>query len=83
MFQAFCQSTLLTIFEEGINFMFFRRAREERAKLKQEKRELEELKKKIQNLQNTPQKEAPASASQPENVKAHTKPPEQPEQSKK
>ena len=31
-------STLLTIFEEGINFMFFRRAREERAKLKEEKR---------------------------------------------
>ena len=55
--------------------MFFRRAREERAKLKKEKRELEELKKEIQNLQNAPQKEAPASASKPENVKAHTKQP--------
>ena len=31
-------STLLTIFEEGINLMFFRRAREERARLKEEKR---------------------------------------------
>jgi len=82
-------STLLTIFEEGINLMFFRRAREERAKLKEEKRELEELKKEIQNLQNAPQKEAPASvsqpkpASQPENAKAHTKPSEQPKQPKK
>ena len=41
-------STLLTIFEEGINLMFFCRAREERAKLKEEKRELEELKKETQ-----------------------------------
>ena len=70
-------STLLTIFEEGVNFMFFRRAREERAKLKEEKRELEELKKEIQNLQNAPQNEAPASAPKPENVKAHTKPAKQ------
>ena len=31
-------STLLTIVEEGIDLMFFRRAREERAKLKEEKR---------------------------------------------
>ena len=57
--------------------MFFRRAREERAKLKKEKRELEELKKEIQNLQNAPQNEAPASAPNPENVKAHTKPAKQ------
>ena len=55
--------------------MFFRRAREERAKLKEEKRELKELKKEIQNLQNAPQKEGPASASNPENVKADTKQP--------
>ena len=47
--------------------MFFRRAREERAKLKKEKRELEELKKEIQTLQNNPQKEGPTS--KPENVK--------------
>ena len=76
-------STLLTIFEEGINFMFFRRAREERAKLKEEKRELEELKKEIQTLQNNPQKEAPAS--KPENVKGSHQPPKQsskPENSK-
>ena len=74
-------STLLTIFEEGINLMFFRRAREERAKLKEEKRELEELKKEIQTLQNSPQKEAPASkpesASNPENVKGGNQPPKQ------
>ena len=31
-------STLLTIFEEGMNLMLFRRAREERARLKEEKR---------------------------------------------
>ena len=64
-------STLLTIFEEGMNFMFFRRAREERAKLKEEKRELEELKEEIQNLQNAPQNEVPAS--KPESVKADPK----------
>jgi hypothetical protein len=58
-----------------MNLMFFRRAREERAKLKEEKRELEELKKEIQNLQNVPEKEAPASTSNPENVKADTKQP--------
>ena len=68
-------STLLTIFEEGINLMLFRRAREERAKLKEEKRELEELKKEIQTLQNTPEKEAPAS--NPENVKGGNQPPKQ------
>ena len=38
-------STLLTIFEEGMNLMFFRRAREERAKLKEEKRYFEAVKK--------------------------------------
>ncbi len=69
-------STLLTIFEEGVNLMFFRRAREERAKLKEEKRELEELKEEIQNLQNAPQNEV--SASKPGSVKADPKPPEQP-----
>lgn len=70
-------STLLTIFEEGVNFMFFRRAREERAKLKEEKRELEELKEEIQNLQNAPQNEGPASEpAKPESVKADLKPPE-------
>lgn len=68
-------STLLTVFEEGVNLMFFRRAREERAKLKEEKRELEELKEEIQNLQNAPQNEAPASKS--ESVKADPKPREQ------
>ena len=67
-------STLLTIFEEGVNLMFFRRAREERAKLKEEKRELEELKEEIQNLQNASQNEVPASKL--ESVKADPKPPE-------
>lgn len=38
-------STLLTLFEEGISLMFFRRAREERAKLKEEKRHFEAIKK--------------------------------------
>lgn len=55
--------------------MFFRRAREERAKLKKEKRELEELKKEIQTLQNNPQKEGPTS--KPENVKGVHQPPKQ------
>lgn len=76
-------STLLTIFEEGVNLMFFRRAREERAKLKEEKRELEELKEEIQNLQNAPQNGVPASEpAKPESVKADPKLPEQPSKPK-
>ena len=55
--------------------MFFRPAREEGAKLKEEKRELEELKEKIQNLQNAPENAVPAS--KPERVKADPKPLEQ------
>ena len=50
--------------------MFFRRTREERAKLKQERRELEKLKKEIQDLQSTTQKGP--SVSKPVNVKANT-----------
>lgn len=45
-------ATLLTIFEEGLDLMLFRRTREERAKLKEEKRELEELKKSVSTPQN-------------------------------
>ncbi len=45
-------ATLLTIFEEGLDLMLFRRTREERAKLKEEKRQLEELKKSIKVPQN-------------------------------
>ena len=71
-------ATLLTILLEGADIMFFRRTREERAKLKEEKRELEELKEEIQNLQNAPQNEVPAS--KPENVKPDTKPSVQPAQ---
>ena len=38
-------ATLLTIFEEGFDLMLFRRTREERAKLKEEKRHFEAIKK--------------------------------------
>lgn len=38
-------ATLLTIFEEGLDLMFFHRTREERAKLKEEKRHFEAIKK--------------------------------------
>lgn len=69
-------STLLTILLEGADIMFFRRTREERAKLKQERRELEKLKKEIQDLQSTTQKGP--SVSEPVNVKANTRVSKQP-----
>ena len=65
-------ATLLTILLEGADIMFFRRTREERAKLKEEKRELEELKKEIENLQNGSQ--AGQVVSKPGKVKSDTKP---------
>lgn len=65
-------ATLITIFEEGFDLMFFRRTREERAKLKAEKDQLETLKKEIQDLQNVPQEGR--STSKSENVKADSQP---------
>ena len=86
-------ATLLTILLEGADIMFFRRTREEyaklkkeRAEIKEEKRELEELKKEIEDLQNGSQAGQTITASQggqvvskPGNVKSDTKPTEPPE----
>ena len=43
-------ATLLTIFEEGISVMFFRRAREEYAKLKKERAEIKEERRELEEL---------------------------------
>lgn len=78
-------ATLLTILLEGADIMFFRRTREERAKLKQEraeikeeKRELEELKKEISDAglvpPNSESSNPNKTASQPPK---QTQPPEQ------
>lgn len=79
-------ATLLTILLEGADIMFFRRTREERAKLKQERaeikeerRELEELKKEISdaglvppNTENT--KPDNATGQPPEPAQQPTQP---------
>ena len=42
----------MTIFEERLDLMLFRRTREERSKLKEKKRQLEELKKSVSTPEN-------------------------------
>ncbi len=80
-------STLLTIFEEGINLMFFRRAREERAKLKEERAAVEaaraSLEKETKQLEELKEELSQTAAnvstgtSKAGNVKSDTKPPTQ------
>ena len=80
-------STLLTIFEEGINLMFFRRAREERAKLKEEREAVEAaralLKKETKQLEELKAELSQAASnvgtgtSKAGNVESDTKPPAQ------
>ena len=64
-------ATLLTIFEEGLDLMLFRRTREERAKLKEEKRQLEELKK---SVSTPPNQQTASSQSHNESSKPSAKP---------
>ena len=80
-------STLLTIFEEGINLMFFRRAREERAKLKEEREAVEaaraSLEKETKQLEELKAELSQAASnvgtgtSKAGNVESDTKPPAQ------